>query len=105
MYGQTEAGERFAGKRKRARQRAAGREGELGLGVVAGTPSAVLEWGRVAEVVLAVEGQNGAGSQDSETDSRMPSRFSSGTLSVSNAFTPFRTAGPEPRGGRFRSSN
>ena len=36
LYGQTAAGERFAGKTKRARPRAARREGEARLVVVAG---------------------------------------------------------------------
>ena len=56
LYGQTEAGERFAGKTKRARQRAARREGEARLVVVAGPYYAVLTWREVAAILLAVEG-------------------------------------------------
>jgi hypothetical protein len=56
LYGQTEAGERFAGKTKRARQREARREGEARLVVVAGQQYALLEWKVVATVLLEVEG-------------------------------------------------
>jgi Transposase DDE domain len=57
LYGQTEAGERFAGKTKRTRQRQARREGELRLVVVAGAQYAVLEWSTVAAILLEVEGE------------------------------------------------
>jgi hypothetical protein len=57
LYGQTEAGERFAGKTKRARQREARREGEARLVVVAGWQYAVLEWSVVAAILLEVEGE------------------------------------------------
>jgi hypothetical protein len=56
VYGQTEAGARFAGKTKRARQRAARREGEARLVVVAGPYYAVLAWREVATILLEVEG-------------------------------------------------
>ena len=56
LYGQTAAGERFAGKTKRARQREARREREMRLVVVAGSQYAVLEWGVVAAILLEVEG-------------------------------------------------
>lgn len=56
VYGQTQAGERFAGKTKRARQRAARREGEARLVVVAGPYYAVLWWREVAAILLEVEG-------------------------------------------------
>jgi hypothetical protein len=57
LYGQTAAGERFAGKTKRARQRAARREGEARLVVVAGPYYAVLAWREVAAILLEVEGE------------------------------------------------
>lgn len=56
LYGQTEAGQRFGGKTKRARQREARREGEARLVVVAGSQYALLEWSVVAAVLLEVEG-------------------------------------------------
>jgi hypothetical protein len=56
LYGQTEAGERFAGKTKRARQREARREREGRVVVVAGTEYAVFPWTEVAAVLLEVEG-------------------------------------------------
>ncbi len=56
LYGQTAAGERFAGKTKRARQRAVRREGEARLVVVAGGYYAVLAWREVAAILLEVEG-------------------------------------------------
>ena len=56
LYGQTQAGERFAGKTKRARQREARREGEARLVVVAGSQYALLEWSVVAAILLDVEG-------------------------------------------------
>lgn len=52
LYGQTKAGERFAGKTKRARQREARREGEGRLVVVAGPYYAVLKWREVAAILL-----------------------------------------------------
>jgi hypothetical protein len=57
LYGQTETGERFAGKTKRARQREARREREVRLVVVAGAHYAVLEWSVVAAILLDVEGE------------------------------------------------
>jgi DDE family transposase len=57
LYGQTQAGERFAGKTKRARQREARREGEARLVVVAGSQYALLEWSVVAAILLEVEGE------------------------------------------------
>jgi hypothetical protein len=56
LYGQTEAGQRFAGKTKRARQREARRERTGRVVVVAGTEYAVLLWTEVAAVLLEVEG-------------------------------------------------
>jgi hypothetical protein len=56
LYGQTEAGQRFAGKTKRARQREARREGEARLVVVAGSQYALVEWSVVAAILLEVEG-------------------------------------------------
>lgn len=56
LYGQTEAGQQFAGKTKRARQREARREREGRVVVVAGTAYAVLLWTEVAAVLLEVEG-------------------------------------------------
>jgi hypothetical protein len=57
LYGQTEAGQRFAGKTKRARQREARREREVRLVVVAGPHYAVLEWSVVAAILLEVDGE------------------------------------------------
>jgi hypothetical protein len=56
VYGQTEAGQRFAGKTKRARQREVRRERVARWVVVAGPYYAVLEEWEVAEVLLEVEG-------------------------------------------------
>jgi hypothetical protein len=56
LYGQTEAGQRFAGQTKRARQRELRRQRRLQVVVVAGPYYAVLDWVVVAEVLLAVEG-------------------------------------------------
>jgi hypothetical protein len=56
VYGQTQAGQRFAGKTKRARQRELRREETRRLVVIAGPYYAVLEELDVAEVLLAVEG-------------------------------------------------
>ena len=56
LYGQTEAGQRFAGQTKRARQRELRRHRGLQVVVVAGTDYAVFDWTVVAEVLLAVEG-------------------------------------------------
>jgi hypothetical protein len=56
VYGQTQAGQRFAGKTKRARQREVRREGTRRLVVIAGPYYAVLEELDVAEVFLEVEG-------------------------------------------------
>jgi hypothetical protein len=56
LYGLTEAGQRFAGKTKRARQREARREREGRVVVVAGTEYAVFLWTEVAAVLLEVEG-------------------------------------------------
>lgn len=56
LYGQTAAGERFAGKTKSARQRETRRERKVRLVVVAGAYYAVLEWSTVAAVLLEVEG-------------------------------------------------
>jgi hypothetical protein len=56
VYGQTAAGERFAGKTKRARQRELRREGTPRVVVIAGPYDAVLEELDVAEVLLEVEG-------------------------------------------------
>jgi hypothetical protein len=56
LYGQTEAGERFAGRTKRARQREVRREGAARLVVVAGPYYAVLAWREVAAILLEVEG-------------------------------------------------
>jgi hypothetical protein len=56
LYGQTQAGQRFAGKTKRARQREARRERGMRMVVVAGSHYAVLEWSEVAAVLLEVEG-------------------------------------------------
>jgi hypothetical protein len=57
VYGQTQAGQRFAGKTKRARQRELRREGTRRLVVIAGPYYAVLEELDVAEVLLEVEGE------------------------------------------------
>jgi hypothetical protein len=56
LYGQTEAGQRFAGKTKRARQRELRRQRRVQVVVVAGAHYAVFDWAVVAEVLLAVEG-------------------------------------------------
>jgi hypothetical protein len=56
LYGQTEAGQRFAGQTKRARQREACREREVRVVVVAGMEYAVFVWRDVAAVLLDVEG-------------------------------------------------
>jgi hypothetical protein len=56
LYGQTAAGQRFAGQTKRARQRALRRQRRLQVVVVAGPYYAVFDWSVVAEVLLAVEG-------------------------------------------------
>src|SRR5712692_41748 len=56
VYGQTEAGQRFAGKTKRARQRELRRESTRRLVVIAGPYYAVLEELDVADVLLDVEG-------------------------------------------------
>jgi len=56
LYGQTEAGQHFAGKTKRARQREARRERAGRVVVVVGTAYAVLLWTEVAAVLLEVEG-------------------------------------------------
>jgi hypothetical protein len=56
LYGQTEAGQRFAGKTKRARQRELRRQRRVSVVVVAGAAYAVFDWAVVAEVLLAVEG-------------------------------------------------
>lgn len=55
VYGQTDAGQRFAGKTKRARQREIRRDGTRRLVVIAGSYYAVLEELDVAEVLLEVE--------------------------------------------------
>jgi hypothetical protein len=55
VYGQTDAGQRFAGKTKRARQRELRRDGTRRLVVIAGSYYAVLEELDVAEVLLEVE--------------------------------------------------
>jgi len=57
LYGQTEAGQRFAGKTKRARQREVRRERAVRVVVVAGTEYAVFLWMEVAAVLLEVEGE------------------------------------------------
>jgi len=56
LYGLTEAGQRFAGKTKRARQREARRRRQAQVVVVAGPYYAVFPWTVVAEELLAVEG-------------------------------------------------
>jgi hypothetical protein len=56
VYGQTEAGQRFAGKTKRARQREARRQRVLHVVVVAAPYDAVLPWPTVAAELLEVEG-------------------------------------------------
>jgi hypothetical protein len=56
LYGQTEAGQRFAGKTKRARQREVRREREGRVVVVAGREYAIFLWTEVAAVLLEVEG-------------------------------------------------
>ncbi len=56
LYGQTEAGQRFAGQTKRARQRELRRQRRVQVVVVAGPNYAVFDWAVVAEVLLAVEG-------------------------------------------------
>jgi Transposase DDE domain len=57
VYGQTAAGERFAGKTKRARQRELRRERGARVVVIAGPYYAVLEELDVAEVLLEIEGE------------------------------------------------
>src|SRR5207247_1823713 len=52
LYGLTEAGQRFAGKTKRARQREARRRRQAQVVVVAGPYYAVFPWTEVAGVVL-----------------------------------------------------
>jgi hypothetical protein len=56
-YGQTTAGQRWAGKTKRARQREVRREQIVWLVVIVGSYYAVLEELEVAEVFLGVEGE------------------------------------------------
>lgn len=56
LYGQTEAGQRFAGQTKRARQRELRRQRRLQVVVVAGAHYAVFDWRVVAAVLLGVEG-------------------------------------------------
>lgn len=56
VYGQTQAGQRFAGKTKRARQRELRRDGARRMVVIAGPYYAVLEELDVADVLLDVEG-------------------------------------------------
>jgi hypothetical protein len=56
VYGETEAGQRFAGKTKRARQREVRRERELRVVVIAGGEYAVLPHWEVADVLLEIEG-------------------------------------------------
>ena len=57
LYGQTEAGERFAGKTKRARQRELRRQRVAQVVVVAGPYYAVFAWQVVAVELLSVEGE------------------------------------------------
>jgi hypothetical protein len=57
LYGQTEAGQRFAGKTKRARQRELRRQRIAQVVVVAGPYYAVLDWRVVAAELLSVEGE------------------------------------------------
>jgi hypothetical protein len=57
LYGQTEAGQRFAGKTKRARQREIRRERVVQVVVVAGPYYAVFPWTQVAIELLSVEGE------------------------------------------------
>jgi len=56
VYGETAAGERFAGKTKRARQREVRRERTVWVVVIAGPYYAVLDHLDVSEVLLEVEG-------------------------------------------------
>jgi hypothetical protein len=56
LYGQTEAGQRFAGKTKRARQREERRQRRPQVVVVAGAYYAVFDWTVVATELLAAEG-------------------------------------------------
>lgn len=56
VYGETQAGQRFAGETKRARQRELRREGTPRVVVIAGSYYAVLEELDVAAVLLEVEG-------------------------------------------------
>ncbi len=56
LYGLTEAGQRFAGKTKRARQREVRRQRQAQVVVVAGPYYAVFPWTVVAEELLSVEG-------------------------------------------------
>jgi hypothetical protein len=56
LYGQTQAGERFAGKTKRARQRELRRQRIAQVVVVAGSYYAVFDWRVVATELLSVEG-------------------------------------------------
>jgi hypothetical protein len=56
LYGQTEAGQRFAGKTKRARQREERRQRRAQVVVVAGGYYAVFDWTVVAGELLAAEG-------------------------------------------------
>jgi hypothetical protein len=57
LYGQTEAGQRFAGKTKRARQREVRRQREMKVVVVAGPYYAVFPFPEVALELLSVEGE------------------------------------------------
>jgi len=57
LYGQTEAGQGFAGKTKRARQRELRRQRVAQVVVVAGPYYAVLDWRVVAAELLSVEGE------------------------------------------------
>jgi hypothetical protein len=57
LYGQTEAGERFAGKTKRARQREVRRQRVMQVVVVSGGYYAVFPWSQVALELLSVEGE------------------------------------------------
>jgi hypothetical protein len=56
LYGQTEAGQQFAGKTKRARQREERRRRQAQVVVVAGASYAIFPWTVVAEELLSVEG-------------------------------------------------
>jgi hypothetical protein len=56
VYGQTQVGQRFAGKTKRARQREVRRERQMRVVLIVGSYYAVLPQLDVAEVLLEVEG-------------------------------------------------